>query len=255
MNARKLIIRTAGLTNTALSKTHWPLFFTLTYRDGEQWENNHISNFIDNYRIYIKRKIKDKNYRLTYIWTAENNKDRDYIHYHGLIWIPNGVFPPKPDTTERTRKKWWLYGDSNVQKAYSPASYIGKYIGKSSEPLKVQSRARRYSINVKHLMDLSYLRCPSWICYHSKFGDKIRRVKGMGWVNYTTKKRFESPYKFNHLVGLIFKGWTIEQWKLPEMERFKTVQKSLTEFEKFIIAVGDAKSNTDLTFSPLALGL
>ena len=236
MNARKLIIRTAGLVNTELSKTHWPLFFTLTYRDGEQWESKHISNFIDNYRVFIKRKLKDKNYKLTYIWTAENNKDREYIHYHGLIWIPNGILPPKPDTTEKTRYKWWQYGDSNVQKAYSPASYIGKYIGKSGEALKLPPRSRTYSINVRHLMELSYLRVPSWIAYHSKWGDKLRRFKGFGWVNLTTGHSFESPYGFSKVTGLFFRGWTTEVWKLPDVEKYQSVKTLLTSFDRWIIS-------------------
>ena len=237
MNARKLIIRTAGLVNTELSKTHWPLFFTLTYRDGEKWESKQISNFIDNYRVFIKRQLKDKNYKLTYIWTVENNKDRDYIHYHGLIWIPNGILPPKPDTTERTRDKWWKYGDSNVQKAYSPASYIGKYIGKEGEALKLPQRSRKYSINVRHLFDLSYLRAPSWLCYNSKFGDKLRRVKHYGWVNYTTNKCYDSPYRFSKIKGLVWKGWHEPRWASHHNRGRLGID--LTAYDLWLIAIGE----------------
>jgi len=238
MNARKLIVRTAGLVNTELSKTHWPLFFTLTYRDGEQWESKQITNFINNYRVFIKRKLNDKNYKLTYIWTAENNKDREYIHYHGLIWIPNGILPPKPDRRDRTRKEWWQYGWSNVQRAFNPAVYIGKYIGKSSEPLKLPKRSRTYSINVRHLIDLSFLRCPGWVCYNSKFGDKLKRIKGIGWVNITTQKWFESPYIFSRTIGLVFKGWTMEQWAMEEIERYKSVCQPLDSYQSWCISVG-----------------
>ena len=76
MTPRRLIVRCAGLVNAKLFKTHWPLFFTITYRDGVDWESKQISNFIKNYREFVKRK-HDKNHKLTYIWTAENNKWRN----------------------------------------------------------------------------------------------------------------------------------------------------------------------------------
>lgn len=206
MGPKKLIVRCAGLVNTHLMNSHWPLFFTITYRDGVQWESKQISNFIKNYREFVKRKF-DKTHKLTYIWTAENNKDREYIHYHGIIWIPNGLLPPKPD-----KKGWWKHGYSNVQRARNPAAYIAKYIGKSNESLKLPKRARTYTINVRHLMDISYLRCPSWLCYYSKFGDKLQRVIGYGWVNFTTNKCYDSPFEFTRQKGLIWKGWLEPAW-------------------------------------------
>lgn len=206
MGPKRLIVRCAGLVNTQLINSHWPLFFTITYRDGVQWESKQISNFIKNYREFVKRK-HDKKHKLTYIWTAENNKYREYIHYHGIIWIPNGLLPPKPD-----KKGWWKHGYSNVQRARNPAAYIAKYISKSSEPLKLLNRARTYTINVHHIMDISYLRAPSWLCYNSKFGDKLRRVRGYGWVNFTTNKCYDSPYEFTKNKGLKWKGWLEDEW-------------------------------------------
>lgn len=203
MTPQQLIIRAAGLTNTALLKTHWPLFFTLTYRDGETWKPEQISTFIANYRMFIKRKLKNPKYKLTYVWTAENHKNRDYIHYHGIIWVPNGILPPKPNTTERTRKAWWPYGRTNVQRARNPAVYIAKYIGKSNEPLKIQKRARTYSINVRNIINLDYFRAPNWTRYWNDIGDVIKRVPGYGLVNFTQKIIFRSPYRFLRGIGCI----------------------------------------------------
>lgn len=200
LNSAQLIVRTAGLVNAKLKYTHWPLFFTLSYRDGAEWESKQISKFIDNYRVFIKRNgFPDE--KLTYIWTAENNKDRDYIHYHGIIWVPIGVYPPKPDN-----QGWWTYGSTNVQRAYNPAAYIAKYIGKSNEPLKIPKRARTYSIQSR-VINIDYLRCPNWMCFFSKFGDKIKRVAGYGWVNFTTMKCYDSPYQFCKNTGLKWIGW------------------------------------------------
>jgi len=243
MTPRRLIVRCAGLVTTKLKDTHWPLFFTITYRDDVEWESKQISNFIKNYREFVKRK-HDKKHKLTYIWTAENNKDREYIHYHGLIWIPNGLLPPKPD-----KQGWWNHGYSNVQRARNPAAYIAKYIGKSSEPLKLPKRARTYTINVRNLMDISYLRAPSWLWYFSKFGDKLKRVKGYGWVNFTTGKYYSSPWYFSNVYGLKWRGWPGNQ---PGTENFKfcgdenlydpsafPCGKLLNHMDKFLISIGE----------------
>lgn len=269
MNAKQRIVRSIGLANTALLKTHWPLFFTLTYRDGEEWQSSDISNFIDNYRVFIKRKLKNPKYKLTCVWTAENHEDRDYIHYHGVIWIPNGILPPKPDTTERTRKPWWPHGSSNVQRARNPAIYIAKYIGKSLEPLKLPKRARTYSINVRSLMDISYLSTPGWLQYFSRFGDKIRRVKGWGWVNFTTQRAYTSPWKERVFSKkLVWVGWKDSP---PEAQYFKYENKvhrgenrpsychrQLTALDLFTISVGESfflDTQINNSFSPQALGL
>ncbi len=245
MNIQKLIVRAAGLANTHLLKTHWPLFGTVTYRDGEQWESKHISNLMDNYRVFIKRN-GHPNEKLVYIWTAENHKDRDYIHYHYLVWIPNGVLPPRPDTTDKTRKPWWPYGRSNVQKARSPAGYMAKYLAKSDEKLKLKSKARRYSINVRSIVTLDYLKIPSWLAYYCKYGDKIRRVAGWGWVNFTTNRCYDSPYRFTKEGGLLHIGFNDNNdgWT-------GRCHKALDEFDRWLISVGQKPYRLSYYINPI----
>lgn len=199
MTPQKLIIRTAGLVAAALEGTHWPLFFTLTYANPLDWSPRHISKFLQNYRQFIAQWSRGG--KLTYIWTAQNNPSRPGIHYHGIMWIPYGCYPPKPDV-----QGWWPYGWTNVQKARNPAGYIARYIISDDSDLVLPRRARRYSISVKSVLSLDFLKCPGWMCYFSQYGDVIRRVPGHGWVNFRTMLSYDSPYDWSGDI-LKWRGW------------------------------------------------
>lgn len=200
MSPKKLIIRTAGLLSAKLEGTHWPLFFTLTYADPDGWSPKHITKFLDCYRKFINRWA-GKTTPLVYIWTAQNNPSRPGIHYHGVIWVPNGCYPPKPDM-----KGWWPHGWTNVQKAYNPAGYIARYIINDKTELKLPNRARRFHISVKSVLCLDFLKCPGWMCYFSRYGDVIRKIDGHGWVNFRTMLSYDSPYDWTDSY-LSWRGW------------------------------------------------
>ena len=226
MNAKDLVIRTAGLVNERLNKTHWPLFFTLTYRDPGEWESKQISRFIDNYRVFVRRNgYPDE--KLVYLWVTEKNPNREGVHYHGVIWIRKGLRPPKPDN-----QGWWKYGWTNVQKARSPAGYLAKYLFKSQHNFGV--RCRRYAIQVKSILCIDYLRLPSWAAYHCQFGDIVKRVKGYGWVNFTRKTYHQSPFRFSKAFGCNWLGW--DDGGYPCMPKWKA---KLTEWDEWHILIGE----------------
>lgn len=231
---QRLIVRASGLVNTQLYTTHWPLFFTVTYENPHDWRPEQITRFINNYRTYLYRKGFKQ---LVYVWTCENNPNRPGVHYHGVLWIPNGVLPPKPD-----QQGWWKHGHTNVQRARNPAAYLAKYISKSAAPLDLPPKSRRYSINVRSILNLDFLRCPNWMCYFSKFGDRIKYVKGYGWVNFTTNKAYKSPYRWVKGIGAHLVGWDDHvpdekpDWVGKVNYRWKGLE--LTYFDLWNIALG-----------------
>jgi hypothetical protein len=129
---------------------------------------------------------------MPYIWRAEMQEKRSTptIHYHAVIWIPNGIKPPKPDI-----QGWWPYGWSNVQRAYNPAGYIAKYINKPSL-IPLPRRARSYSVQTAKLLVLDFLRIPNWMKYFSRYGGKVQRLKGFGWHVIDTGLCYTSPWAF-----------------------------------------------------------
>ena len=206
MNKRKYIIRAVHLINTNVIKTHWPLFLTMTYADPQGWQPCHISQLLQHYRKYIRRKRKGA--IMPYVWRAEIQPDRaketgeEVIHYHAVIWVPNGVKPPMPD-----KQGWWSHGSTNVQRAYSPAGYLAKYINKPQD-YDLPKGARSYAVQASKVAILDFLRIPDWMKYYSQYGDKIQRVVGKGWYNLRTGMAYQSPYVWTE-KGAKWVGWKL----------------------------------------------
>jgi hypothetical protein len=208
-NAAHYVIRSIGLLHSQLLETHWPAFITLTYADvgdktyasGEAWQPKHISQFIDTVRKHIQRhpKVNNKSEKVVTVWTCEKNKHRDYVHYHLVIWVPKQIKKlPKPD-----KQGWWRHGWTNIQCAYNPAVYLAKYLSKdlSNEFCNFKG-VRRYAVNTCKLLCLDYIKIPSWLSYYCSYGDNIKRVTGIGWVNFTRRTVHASPYVFYKSFGL-----------------------------------------------------
>lgn len=97
-------------------------FITLTYRDGDDWQRRHISEFVKNLRQWMARRGG----RCLYVWVAETQK-RGALHYHVLVWVPRRLRLPRPDACG-----WWPYGMSNIETARNPVGYMVKYATKTT---------------------------------------------------------------------------------------------------------------------------
>ena len=97
------VLTSARLISKQLEgKDYQPWMLTLTYRPGDQWEPHHISDCLKSLREWAK----DELFKLRYVWVAEIQEGRwqkgqsllgECVHYHLLIWVRQGVQPPKLD--------------------------------------------------------------------------------------------------------------------------------------------------------------
>ena len=101
----------------------WPVMVTLTYADGRAWSPNHIRDFLQRVRVYLRRRGA----RCRFVWVAELQQ-RGAVHYHVLLFLPWGLKLPKVDL-----RGWWTAGAANVKLARHAAAYLAKYASKASE--------------------------------------------------------------------------------------------------------------------------
>src|SRR5690242_11250938 len=67
------------------------LEITLTYREKDDWQPDHISRYMDK----LRRRYKPRQL-MAYAWVAEL-QERGAIHYHVLVVVSKEVFLATPD--------------------------------------------------------------------------------------------------------------------------------------------------------------
>ena len=107
-------------------------FVTLTYAKCDGWKANHIAKATDGYRRWCKRRGLE----CQYLFVAELQA-RGAVHYHLLVWLPQGVRMPMWDKTTRASKRevkpFWTHGMTNTQPAKAGVGYLMKYLSKLGE--------------------------------------------------------------------------------------------------------------------------
>ena len=98
-----------------------PVMVTLTYRPGVEWEPRHVSGFLKCVREWARRCQCGV---FAYVWCAELQR-RGAVHYHCLMWFPDNVTLPKPDT-----RGWWPHGFTSIERARNAVGYVAKYASK-----------------------------------------------------------------------------------------------------------------------------
>lgn len=163
-------------------------FLTLTYADADGWEPGHIGAFTRRLREWCKRR----GVQLRQVWVAELQQ-RGALHYHVVVWLPRGVFLPRPDQCG-----WWPHGSSNVQTAKNPVGYLAKYASKTG-PLESQrfpSGARMFGaagLESEDKRALRYWRAPFWVRDALTGRADIRKVRG-GYADALTGEYLGSPW-------------------------------------------------------------
>jgi len=171
---------------------------TLTYRGGpEAWRADHMKSAMHRLRQWCNRQ----GFGCQYVWVAELQK-RGVIHYHALLYLPQGVRCPAFDA-----RGWWPHGMTNrklVRK--SAVGYLMKYLSKGTDVRSgsFPRGARIYGVaGLTHAMRRArrWLRLPAFVQGNSSTLDDWRRAPGGGWVA-PDGVRFCSEFRATLIGGL-----------------------------------------------------
>lgn len=176
--------------------THYPVMITCTYVNGDDWRPEHIKEFLRHPRQYLQRRGHD----MPYVWVAEMQK-RGVIHYHVLLWIPNGVMLPKPD-----KQGWWPHGSTRIEKARSAVGYLVKYASKGAEGHRLPDGARMFGcggLTREARSSRAYKMAPAWVREMFEESDEPRRAEGGGWVSRISGDWLPSPWEVRFIGGNI----------------------------------------------------
>jgi hypothetical protein len=178
-------------------------FVTLTYRGVKDWASNHIGLALKGFRNWCKAR----NYPCKYTWVAEL-QSRGAVHYHLLVWLPQGVSMPhwdKPTKTLVQRRPcpaWWPHGMTNTQPALSGVGYLMKYLSKLGELTIFPKGLRLYGIgglNEKAREVRSWFNLPEWVKASHGVGEVVRST--CGFVVRHTGKVLQPAYQVLRVPG------------------------------------------------------
>lgn len=180
-----------------LRGSHLVHLVTLTYAPGHSWRSRHITECVKAYRDQARRDGVEFRYE----WVAELQLKRmrrrgesaaECLHYHALIWQPEGYSFPHPDS-----RGWWDHGMSNVEVARNPVGYLAKYASKGTDGEQLPPRAR---ISGGGGLSPGGRKLASWWLRpryvreaFPDFQDQVARAKGGGWVNWSSGQWVEAP--------------------------------------------------------------
>lgn len=173
-------------------------FVTLTYRGVKDWKADHISNAIQRYRQWCRRK----GYACRYTWVAELQR-RGAVHYHLLAWLPHGVVMPFWDAApDAKRPPFWQHGMTNTEPAKSGIGYLMKYLSKLGEFHRFPKGLRLYGIGGLDQQGRevrSWYNLPEWAKRLHGVGE-VRR-KACGLVVSESGEILASPYRVERVPG------------------------------------------------------
>lgn len=174
-----------------------PWFVTLTYRPGVDWKAEHVKDAINLYRAWCKVR----GFAVRYTWVSEL-QGRGAVHYHLLVWLPQGVRMPHWDrlNSRRARRVWWPHGMTNTEKARAGVGYLMKYLSKLGELTRFPKGLRLYGIG--GLTDQgkavrSWLNLPQWVKNEYGVGDVKRLPRG--FVVLATGEMLSPAYSVRHV--------------------------------------------------------
>lgn len=177
-----------------------PIMITLTYRNSEQPQPRHISDFLKLCRRHLQRRGQ----HLRCVWVAEM-QERGVLHYHIIVWMPHGYRFPKPDSGA---KPWWPHGWSRIEIARKAVGYLAHYAGKLKSKLDLSGYAipkgfRLYGVcglDLTDRMRRAWANLPGWLRDHVLPQDRAKRIVGGGFVSRLTHEFWPSPYKIKSVV-------------------------------------------------------
>jgi hypothetical protein len=178
-----------------------PWFVTLTYRTGDAWQPDHISEAMDRYRHWCKRR----GVPVRYIWVAELTTS-GRVHYHLIAWLPQGTRMTFWDRPRRVKGKntsaFWTHGMSNTQQAKHGVSYLMKYLSKMSEHHQFPEGLRLYGVgglDADQRSICAWSNLPHWVKCSNGVGE-VRRLRGR-LVDQSTGEMLPPMYRRKLIPG------------------------------------------------------
>jgi len=153
---RKSVYNSGMQIQEELGKGWIPWMFTLTYRGVDDWRPNHIKDFLQRIRVYLRRR----GIGFHYVWVAELQK-RGAVHYHAIIWLPRGFKLPYSDD-----RGWWPHGFSEQKPARKGVGYLMKYTSKGSDGMKFPKGLRIYAFSRTFFSvrcRVAFYKAPRWV--------------------------------------------------------------------------------------------
>jgi hypothetical protein len=181
----------ARLIDDAAAAGEMPMvrkFITLTYADVDGWSADDINKFRRRLREWAARK----GFALRGVWVAELQK-RGAVHYHMVIWVPQWVYVPHPDS-----HGWWTHGKTNLVQAHSPIGYISKYASKSTtDDARAFPKGCRthgsFGVDPEQRRHIRYWQAPFFVRDALTGRADIRKVRG-GYADRITGAYCASPW-------------------------------------------------------------
>ena len=163
---------------------------TLTYAPGQEWEKNHIRDYLR----AVRRNIKDS--LLAYVWVAEL-QERGAVHYHLYAIVQPETLIPTPDSSGM-----WPYGMSRIETGHS-VFYIATYTSKQYQKVGIFPKGlRMYSVWIRQGLLSEY---DHWVFKLSAFPmwlvDQIL-AKGDFYLGNLPKRREGGGWKIKHPASI-----------------------------------------------------
>lgn len=155
------------------------VMLTLTYRGVDDWEANHIRDFMKALRKQLGGKL------WAYSWVVEM-QERGAPHYHVMLYTAPGAEIPQPDSSGL-----WPHGLSKIETARKGPWYLVKYTGKAYQKERLPKGARMFAVQIykgaatdEELFGFRLSAAPPWL---QPFIEEARRSCGptVRWVRYT----------------------------------------------------------------------
>lgn len=165
---------------------------TFTYRPECEWSPRHLTECLHSYRKQAHRDGVD---RFAYVWSAElqlqrmrsrGESARHCLHYHAIVWTPDGYRFPKPD-----QRGWWPHGMTNREVARNPVGYLAKYaskVGGQDYQYRLPAQCRISGcggLSEVGRRELRWWLLPRYVREQfPEVGAHVRRARGGGWVDW-----------------------------------------------------------------------
>lgn len=168
---------------------------TLTYRPGLEWRSSDVRGYLERCRKFVQ----SHKHTFRYTWVAELQA-RGAVHYHVLVWLPQGLVLPKADVSG-----WWPHGMSRMEWSRAPIRYLMKYGTKlSSKGGTLPRGLRLHGAGGLSRADRGVRRwwvAPSWVRQRFPGEQLVRRVgsaagAACGWLAEGTGEFCASPWLF-----------------------------------------------------------
>ncbi|MEX1143480.1 MAG: hypothetical protein WEC16_01460 [Anaerolineales bacterium] len=148
------------------------IMVTLTYRNIEDWQPKHVTQFIRKVRRVLGLGL------LGYFWVAEMQQ-RGAVHYHVVLAVRHGARMPKPDEAGL-----WVHGLTRIELVRHVYAYLSKYLQKDGQKAKFPRGIRTFGYSFYVLKDnIKLFKLPSWlqenICGRVAEQDDLSSTKGL----------------------------------------------------------------------------